>query len=97
MGMPIVSKGNEGRASIEYALLAAFGALALMYVYLSLGPNVSRIWSVVSAKLDKANTSNRLDQSDSQRAVQLKSDRSGSTESTSREASSPSDDIMPRR
>jgi Flp pilus assembly pilin Flp len=76
-------KSKEGRVSIEYALLVALVALALADVYLSLGRHVSRIWSAVDTKLQMANTSERLQRTNSRKTTQLKSETSGSTPSTS--------------
>jgi Flp pilus assembly pilin Flp len=55
-------KHEEGRVSIEYALLVVFVALASAEFYLSLGRNVPRVWSVAVSRLDTANTSGRRHQ-----------------------------------
>jgi Flp pilus assembly pilin Flp len=90
-------KHGEGRVSIEYALLIAFVALASADFYLSLGRNVSRIWSIAGSRLETANTSGRLHRSNSHNATQSKIEASGSTSSRSRNLTAqPSpDDVLP--
>jgi Flp pilus assembly pilin Flp len=88
----ILFKRDEGRVSIEYALLVAFVALASAELCLSLGHNVFSIWSLAGSRLEVANTSVRRQRANRLNATKMEM---GESESKSAKSHASSGDAAP--